>query len=159
LLLLPVMAVLGFVLVVGHKLFLGWWLDPLTRKRHQQTFMEELRSRLSFFFSEYGAEFLSKEVRTERYGFDYVIETITFDNILLRFSRGRGEFNVDIAPLEKPSAWQDFREVLLSFEPGAQVSEFKDLSEFATVLKQNIDSLKRIASKDHVGSEGWNPPR
>jgi hypothetical protein len=156
----PVLFVLGFVTVEGYKLLFGWWRGKIVTERRQLEFRKELQSSLEFLFSEHQAKFVQNEGVPEIPPFNYVVTTIAVENMLFRFIKGRGEFVVEMAPWDKPSAWQDVDLVLgSSIEKSSHVPRYTSVKEFAEVLKLNFEKLKTFVSNDETGQDNWKPPR
>lgn len=70
--------------------------------------------------------------------------TLTLDDVLLRFIRGRGELGVNIAPARSPDDWHEVPVVLRLLEGNDEVvpRSFANLPRAAYALELNMNRLK-----------------
>src|SRR5215470_14238180 len=85
----PILGVLGGIFIVGYKLLIGWWADPIESNRQYEALKRDINENLVFLFTEHGASIRPREGRAARPGFDYAIVTVLVENLVLQFVRGR----------------------------------------------------------------------
>jgi hypothetical protein len=103
----PPLLVLGFIFGNSYKLCFGWRDRRLARK-HEQRFADDIRSHLSFLFTEHKAQIVPNEGTPFPPSFDGAYVTVAVGVLRLRFVRGRGDFGVSVAS-EFAQNWEDFR--------------------------------------------------
>lgn len=70
--------------------------------------------------------------------------------MLLRFIRGRMDFQVDIAPIGKPAAWREISKVVMDADcVGCQNRkiEYYGLHDFGRFFESNFDLLRHEVNK------------
>jgi hypothetical protein len=145
--------------MTGYKLLFGWWLDKRVAKRHQEAFDNEISRYLPFLFYDCGGKIVSNEGLPETLGFDYAVVTIAASNMLLRFTKGRGEFWVDVAPAHASSAWQEFGSLLASLDDKIEVPRHYTLSSVGPPLRTNFAKLEAAVLADSQGDAKEEPSR
>src|SRR5690349_18326111 len=98
----PPLLLLGFIFGNLYKLCFGW-LDRRVARQNEQRFADDIRSHLSFLFTEHGAHIIPGTPFPP--GFDGAYVTVAVRTIQLRFGRGRGEFGVSVASESAPQHW------------------------------------------------------
>jgi hypothetical protein len=146
----PPLLLLGFIFGNLYKLCFGW-LDRRVARRNEQRFADDIRSHLSFLFTEHGAQIIPNQGTPFPPGFDGAYVTVAVGAIQLRFVRGRGDFGVSLASESAPQHWEDFRLVADDIgEWGA--SQLRphsySLEAFASVLRPRLAGLQEALSKD-----------
>jgi len=159
LILAPFLFVFGFIAVEGYNLLFGWWRRRKVKERSQTKFQEQVRSELDFLFVAHGARFAANQGVPEIPPFDYVTVSISVRNMILRLTRGRGEFLVDVAPQHRPGAWRDFGMLLSAIKQNSDPTRYADLPEFGVILKHRFGDLCTFISREEAGSEEWKPER
>ena len=105
----PVLLVLGAV----FKFFFGWIDGSSIARKNQQQFVQEIESQLKFLFNDHGAKIVPNDPDVPfPPSFDGAFVTIATDSVRFRFTRGRGEFLVEVAPLTAPMEWENLELVL-----------------------------------------------
>jgi hypothetical protein len=132
----PPLLVLGFVFGNVYKLCFGW-LDKRTAERNEEHFADDIRTHLSFLFSECGAHIVPNEGVPFPPSFDGAYVTVAVGTLRLRFCRGRGDFSVRVASEFAPQDWEDFR--LLA----DGISEW-DISQPRSAYPYSLESFERI---------------
>jgi len=132
----PPLLALGFVFGNIYKLCFGW-LDKRTAKKDEERFADDIRTHLSFLFSECGAHIVPNEGVPFPPSFDGAYVTVAVGTLLLRFCRGRGDFSVGVASEFAPRDWEDFR--LLA----DGISEW-DTSQPRSAYPYSLDSFERV---------------
>lgn len=143
----------GVVIGAIYSFTFGW-LDRRTARSHQRQFEEDIRSNLAFLFDEYCAKVVPNEGVRFPPGFDGAFVTLSLGVVLLRFSRGRGDFNVRVSSVFVPGLWEDFRLVAegvsewnLSTAPKAHRYS---LESFGQVLRRHLPDLEQSLSEENV---------
>src|ERR1700739_4188354 len=86
----PIILLVGGLFKVIYWLFFRWWLEPLTGRKLDRRFAEEIRQSLPFLFTEHGARIVPSESRQER-SMDAAWVTVEVENMQLFFLTGRGD--------------------------------------------------------------------
>ena len=129
------------------------WLDRRIARQNERRFADEVRTHLPFLFSEYGARIIPNEGVPFPPSFDGAFVTLALDPLRLRFSRGRGDFGVQVASEFFPQQWEEFRLVADGVGPwdiAELPSRRYDLETFEAVLRPRIDALRLALSKDNA---------
>jgi len=146
----PPLLLLGFIFGNLYKLCFGW-LDRRVARQNEQRFADNIRSHLSFLFTEHGAHIIPNEGTPFPPGFDGAYVTVAVGTIQLRFGRGRGEFGVSVASESAPQHWEDFRLVaddIGEWDTSRSRPYSYSLETFASVLRPRLAGLQEALSKD-----------
>jgi hypothetical protein len=84
------------VLSPAYDLLFGW-VDRRLARKNEERLVGDVRLALRFLFTQYAGRIFPSEGVPVPLGFDYAFLTVALDNLLLRFTRGRGELGVQIA--------------------------------------------------------------
>jgi|SRR4051812_11003603 len=87
---------LGFIFGNLHKLCFGW-LNRRLARRNEQRLADDVRTHLSFLFTETGAQIIPNQGTPFPPSFDGAYVTVAVGAVQLRFVRGRGDFSVSVA--------------------------------------------------------------
>ncbi len=105
----PVLLVLGAV----FKFFFGWMDGSSIARKNQQQFAQEIEGQLKFLFNDHGAKIVPNDPDVPfPPSFDGAYITIATDSVRFRFTQGRGDFLVEVAPLTAPMEWENLELVL-----------------------------------------------
>jgi hypothetical protein len=130
------------------------WLDARASRAKEKKLEGEIREILPFLFTSYGGVVIANAGVPFPEPFDYATVSIACESLLLRFSRGRGEFNVDIARAKVPDSWHDLRLVLAAVNGSAECPERRripGLNEAAMLLEHNMARLCITFGADAAG--------
>jgi hypothetical protein len=82
-------------------------------RKNQEQFAEEIQSQLQFLFREHDARIVPNDPDVPfPPSFDGAYVTIATDSFRFRFTRGRGDFFVEVAPTAAPMEWENLELVL-----------------------------------------------
>ena len=131
-----------FRLVLGPILRLT---DKRLALQRQREFERELRRDAAFLFTERQATIIANEGVPFPPPFDGAFVTIQADGLILRFERGRGDFNVRVASKDKPFKSTDLDVLIAAIEHPEDVhrSGFANSLCAAEALERNWGRLKR----------------
>lgn len=132
-----------------YNVLFGWWLDGLLFRRRQNRFEEEIQARYDWLFEKYGARIVRQ--KPYRQVFDYVQANVRVDNLTIAFVRGRGEFNVSVAPAHAPDDWYDFGEAIDLASDSIGRRTFYRTVTFRPLFETNIDRLRHFFSPEQYG--------
>jgi hypothetical protein len=147
----PPLLVLGFVFGNLYKLCFGW-LERRVAKQNEERFAEDIRTHLSFLFTEQAATIIPNEgTLFFPPSFDGAYVTVAVSALRLLFVRGRGDFGVSVASEFAPRHWEDFYLV------ADRISEWDtsyhrpsySLETFGSILGPRLGRLQEALSKDH----------
>lgn len=139
---------LAAIVLNGRKI-LGFDKDAAI-KNHDR-FAEDIRNRLSFLFTECGAEIVPNEGVRFPPGFDYAYVTVVAGNVRFQFLHGRGELRVDIAPRQNPRDLNEISTVLRAIDalPGlVNRPAYLELRDFAHLLQTHWSALQQAFSEE-----------
>jgi hypothetical protein len=146
----PPLMVLGFIFGSLYKISFGL-LDKRAARKNDQRFAEDIRTYLSFLFTEKGARIMPNEGVLFR-AFDGAYVTVAVGILRLRFCRGRGDFSVVVASEFAPQHWEDFLLVadgIGEWETSQPRPRGLDsLESFGDVLRPRLEPLLEALSKD-----------
>jgi hypothetical protein len=106
----PVLLLVEALLSSGYNVLFAWWLDSCTFKGRPSRFEREIQEEYAWLFEEYGARIVP--MSRYRQVLDYVVATVSVDELLLPFVRGREEFHVFVAPSHAPHDRYNFGEAI-----------------------------------------------
>jgi hypothetical protein len=139
----PPLQLLRFILK-PMGLLLGL-LDRLLARREERKLRLDIAEAMPFLFQELHARVIPNEGVPFPPGFDYAFVTVETENMLIRFCRGRGEFDVHVGSRTRP---RDFHKLglvlsLLDKQREANRSGIVDVQQAAQILETHIDLLRR----------------
>ena len=146
----PPLLLLGFIFGNLYKLCFGW-LDKRVARQNEQRFADDIRSHLSFLFTEHRAQIIPNQGTPVPPSFDGAYVTVAVGTIQLRFVRGRGDFGVSVASESAPQHWEDFRLVaddVGEWDTSRPRPYSYSLETFASVLRPRLAELQEALSKD-----------
>jgi hypothetical protein len=120
--------------------------------QNEQRFAEEIRTHLSFLFSEHAAEIIPNEGVPFPPPLDGAYVTVAVGAIRLRVVRGRGDFSVSVGSEFAPQHWEDFRLVadgISEWETTRPLPYGYSLGTFDSVLRPRLAHLQDALSKEH----------
>jgi hypothetical protein len=107
----PPLRVAGFVVSNVYSVLFGWYGKRLAR-RAQREFAQEVQEQMSFLFSDYDAQIVSKPEIKGRSDIDWPSVTLSADGMLFEFLLWRGDLSASVAPIHKPNDWDNLLLVL-----------------------------------------------
>jgi hypothetical protein len=130
------------------------WLDRRVARQNQRQFEEDIRTNLAFLFNEYGAKVVPNEGVRFPPGFDGAFVTLGLGVVLLRFSRGRGDFDVKVSSVFAAGRWEDFRLIAEGVSEWNLSATPKDhqysLESFGPLLRKHLPDLEQSMSEANV---------
>jgi hypothetical protein len=148
----PPLLLARFVLRPLSKLFFGGVSRHLAKK-HERQLAQDIHDALPFLFTEHKGSIVLNEAVPFPPSFDYAFVTVGLGDLFLRFSRGRGELGVHVAPAFARSDWHELSLVLsaISGQGDIQRQEFCDLWDVSHALESKIRALIRFFSPRQFG--------
>jgi hypothetical protein len=149
----PPFLVLRFVIGNLYKLCFGWYDKRMSNKQDLR-FADEIRTHLSFLFTEHDAHIVPNDGVPFPHSFDGAYVTIAVGTIRLRFIRGRGDFSVRVASEFAPRAWEEFVLAVTRIggwdmsQPQPRPYSYS-LEDFESILRPRLGLLQQSLSKDH----------
>lgn len=142
----PVFAVLGFIAKMVHKIFLGWWLDPLLQTRANEALWNDIQANLYWLSAE--GQRVEQRI-AEILPFDYASVCIDRGNIRFWITRGRGELNVSLAPRHLPQETTELPAVIAALESTdlEEQRPIEGFSDVAEVLRSRMVALNGVFSE------------
>jgi len=119
-LLRPPLVALRFILAPLYELIFGW-LDRRFAASNEAKLRQEVRDAFGFLFDEYHGHIITNEGAEFPPMFDYAFVTVAADNLRIRFSRGRGELDVQISSDDSPNDWHEIMTLLSLLEGGGDL--------------------------------------
>jgi hypothetical protein len=132
-----------------YQLCFGW-LERAAARKDEQRFADDIRTNLGFLFAENAATIVPNTNVPFPPSFDGASVTIALDNILLRFTRGRGDFSVEVASRFAPEHFEDFALVADGLTRwDTPPAPTYSLDTFATVLRPRLIELQQKLSAEN----------
>ena len=142
-----------------------WFLDKIydaffrpgdlreTLKRNEEL-GREIQSRLPFLFHEYGGVLSAYAVK-DPYSFDGAGTRVVLPQFILEFSRGRGDFQVLIAPKHAPDELVRVSKLLSIVDRPFEDRGFHSLTDLKAGLEPRMRLLQHVLAPDHYPE--WRP--
>jgi hypothetical protein len=143
----PPLRVAGFVVSNVYSVLFGWYGKRLAR-RAQHEFAQAVQEQMSFLFSDYDAQIVSKPEIKGRSDIDWPSVTLSADGMLFEFLLWRGDLSASVAPIDKPNDWDDLLLVLSLIDESVKREGVVDLSSLARLLKPRMMLLSQAFSED-----------
>jgi hypothetical protein len=142
----PLFAGLGFVLNVINRALFAWWLGPWLQRKANKELWDDVQANLYFLYTR-GQPIKEKWPRA--LPFDYASVYIVFENLRFCFTRGRGEFNVSVAPRHLPNDSYQLAVIIAALDSTdvTQVMQLSDLSKAGDLLRARLDDLNGAFSE------------
>jgi len=127
--------------------------DRRLARKHEEELVSAVRNSFQFLFSEYNARFVPRNSTNRPLPFDYATVTVHTSQLLLRFSRGREEFVLQLAPLYSPESLYELSTVLFALEmPSVRRGSASTIGKAAELLRTHIDMLSDIYSSERFST-------
>jgi hypothetical protein len=120
-----------------YKLFFGK-LDERASKNHDEQLAQDLRKNIPWLFDKQKATIIPSTKVS--HGFDYAMVTIAVGNLLICFTRCRGEIRAQLASVYSPAHWEEL-DGAISLVAKTRAPEFFRLATLGAVLEQHFDQL------------------
>jgi tRNA threonylcarbamoyladenosine biosynthesis protein TsaE len=133
----------GAVLIGAYELLFGWWLNGLLARRYEKQLARDVHDAMPFLFDEFGGRIVPSLGVPFPPAFDYAFVTVAIENLLIRFCRGRGEFDLQIAAADAPRELRELGLLLdvLGENDGARRRGTADLWQAARLLQPEMNRL------------------
>ena len=145
-----------------RRIWNSWTQRRTYSEKLRDAFAAEIQQRATNLFTSYGATIVPN---TEEYpqSFDYAVVTVSVDDMLLRFVRGRMDFRVDVSPVNKPGAWREIGVVVKSASNTSNAlirkTDYYGLNDFTKFFHSNYDTLQsEIKNPNWAASRSWLTP-
>ena len=122
--------------------------DKRSAARDEQRLARDIQDALPSLFSEYQGRIVRSGDSRVPPPFDYATVTIALADVLIRFTRGRRELAVYVAPVFAPTDWHELSLVLgaIGGEEDIERGGFRDLWDVSRVLPSQIKGVFHIFS-------------
>ena len=125
------------------------WIYKRRAKRDEQKFARDIKASLRFIFTDEKGRIVPNEGVPFPAPFDAAYVTVVIDDMLLRFTRGRGELSAHVAPVFAPDDWHELSLVLSAINDPAGIRRqraFSDLREISGALQCQMNALRQLFS-------------
>lgn len=145
----PVRVFIAPVLGMLYKILFGR-SDLRRSKLNEARLARDIQGECSFLFEEQSAQIITNPDARHPRPFDYAVVRIATGNLLLSFTRGRGELTVEVCAAQHPGEWSELAWALAAVGGLDQIEPraFSSLRDVAEVLKPRIDRLKEAYSEE-----------
>ena len=118
----------------------------------------EIRSELPFLFAEYSAEVVSNSFYW--YSFGNAVIKIACENLMLVFTRDRGDLRLWIAPRNQPQSMVLVERVLWGLKLLPESRSWVNLRDLAELLQKFLPTLQTAFSSSEYEKTRWrvDPP-
>lgn len=142
----PPLLIIGFALRPIYRLFFSR-ADRKLAKKNQDKFSEEIQDCVPFAFRELGGQIVPNEGENFPPPFDYAVVTVEASPFRLKFTRGRGELAVQVAPRVSPDSWHELSTVLNVLDlPGIRRGSIATLFQAGDLLRQYAVEISKALS-------------
>lgn len=140
--------VVGFILRPIYGLLFSRYDKKLAR-RNYEVLAKDIQDDLPFVFGELAGYILpDKSQRFPRY-FDYAVVTVETSVFELKFTRGRGELTVQVAPKFSPDGWHELSTILFVIDiPGVKRGSIATLRQAGDLIRQNMNAISSAMSEN-----------
>jgi hypothetical protein len=139
----PPLTVLGYLLEPVCALF--GFSDKQIALRNQGKLEQDIRNSLSFLFDAENGRVVPNQGVPFPPAFDYAFVTVAVDDVIIRFCRGCGDLDIQVAPQNAPNDLHDLSVVLALMETEGsdpQRWNFATLQQASRLLRPKMDRLK-----------------
>jgi hypothetical protein len=147
----PILVPVFFVIGKIYKLCFGW-LDRRIARKNQDRFAQDVRTHLSFLFTDHAAQVIPNEGVRFPPAFDGAYVTVAAETLLFRFARGRGDFGVEVASKFAPTTWEDLGLVIEAAGrlkgPAEHQPAYYRLESLSRILQPQFEQLKGALSEE-----------
>ena len=142
----PPALIVGFVVKTIYRAVFGWWLDPWLQRKANQSLIDDVRANLPFLFPN-GSVVEHPQIRV--LPFDYASVEISWENLLLSFTRGREETSVVVAPRHAPNMSYELGPVIAALEDRRYSDRhaINDLQDAANLMQPHLQALNAAFSE------------
>ena len=126
-------------------LLIGWWLDPVSQRKRNLALMEDVQANLNFLYSG-GQPIVEK--RPAILPFDYASARILLGNVYYRFTRGRGELNITLAPRHDPSRSHELSMVIAALDSAKLRPVGNDFASIGSAIRPRLEELESAFSEN-----------
>lgn len=116
----PFFVILRFLIHTAFSVPMNM-LDRRIAKKHEERLVRDVEEALPFLFTELNGHVVPSEGVPFPPAFDFAFVTVALDRLLFRFSRGRGQFAVQVAPSFAPSDWHELGLVLSAISGNGEI--------------------------------------
>ena len=111
-------------------------LNHSAARKCEREFAIEIKNRFTFLFKEHGGTIVLNDADVPLIpSFDGAYVTVATDDVRFRFTRGRGDFLLEVAPLSAPTEWERL-DLVLAVIPNLPVAvEGRDTEVLRTVAR------------------------
>jgi hypothetical protein len=101
-------------ILAGVSVRVFGWLDRLLARRADKQFASEIRTNMVLLFAKHGAEVVANDESEQKQprSFDYAVAKVAAPDLLLRFVRVRGQFEIEIGLPGLPTKWESMDSAL-----------------------------------------------
>ena len=149
----PILAPIFWILGRIYDVFFRPGALRKTLERNEK-FGQEVRSELPFLFAEYGGV-LSPYAVKKPSSFDWTATRVVLPEFILQFSRGRGDFQVRIAPKHAADELLDIFKLLSIVDRPFQDRLVYSFADLKAALKPRMRLLQHVLGPDHYSE--WRP--
>ena len=137
----PAILGIGYLVKATWWIGFGWWLGPIAQERANRALNDDIKASLSFLFPD--GEFLNDP--TKILPFDYAASRVLYKNVLLSFTRGRGEINITVAPRHLAEDRRELASVLTVLT--LKRTSISTLADSSSLFRDNLSALNAAFSE------------
>lgn len=134
--------------VLGYKVFLGWWLNPLMNKHYEGKLREQVRTDFAFLFQEFGGRF----VPNQQIDKNATVVTLQVADLRVVVSQHHGDYGITVSKLESPENTEDLDSVLEAIykkEGSLRRLSYINLTELGELFRRNFEQIRVALSREH----------
>jgi hypothetical protein len=139
----PPLVLVRVIVSATYNVLFGW-VKKRVRNHSEKELERDIRDALPFLFESYQAIVEPPRIDLpSRYY--YLSVTVRIDRMRIRFSRGRGELDVKVGPIDNPAEWYELAFIVSVLQESERSGcRIKDLWHASRLLEQNIASIQSV---------------
>lgn len=136
----PPVLLAGFVAKTIYRAMFGWWLDARLQRKANRALWDDVQANFYFLTSQAQMDFSGP---TTIHPFDYASVQISWENLLVTITRGRGDTAVSIAPGHVPNDNYELGRLIAALERRhlREGDMVKSLAGAANLLQRHLQQL------------------
>jgi hypothetical protein len=120
------------------------WHDRKLAREGQEKLAKDIQISIPFIFNELEGQIVHDEGESFPPPFDYAVVTVEASTFRLKFTCGRGELAIQLAPRFSPNSWHELSTILNVLEvPGVKRGSIASLNQAGDLMRQFIVDLSK----------------
>ena len=143
----PIFLIVCGPFILAYRLFVGWWLDPLSNKYFEKGLREQVRTDLAFLFRDFDARFVANN-KSYKNAIAVVVEAA---DLRIVVSQHHGEYGISVARRDNPEntvSLDSILEVIYDKEGSPLKLSYTNLAELGELFRERFrDVLTAVGNE------------